>query len=89
MLSAGRNVFVKNLVGEVDDDRLRKEFEKFGTITSATVTRDAHSRSRGFGFVAFANPEDALRAIQEMHGTLPPLSHTSTSSPLHSIHPPS
>ena len=72
-MSAGVNVYVKNLVDEVDDERLRREFESFGTITSAKVMRDAHSRSRGFGFVAFANTEDALRAIQDIHGTIPPL----------------
>ena len=33
----GVNLYVKNLDDVIDDDRLRKEFSQFGTITSARV----------------------------------------------------
>jgi polyadenylate-binding protein len=33
----GVNLFLKNLDDKIDDERLRKEFSKFGNITSAKV----------------------------------------------------
>ena len=34
----GVNLYIKNLDDEIDDDKLRKEFSRFGTITSARVS---------------------------------------------------
>lgn len=36
----GVNLYIKNLDDEIDDERLRKEFAPYGTITSAKVMRD-------------------------------------------------
>ena len=41
------NLYVKNLDDSVDDERLRKEFAPFGTITSARVMVE-EGRSKGF-----------------------------------------
>lgn len=66
----GVNVYVKNLEDSIDDDRVRQEFSKFGTITSAKVMRDEKGNSKGFGFICFSNPEEATRAVTEMNGNL-------------------
>jgi len=66
---ANLNLFVKNLAETVDDDRLKAEFGKFGTITSAKVARDSDV-SRGFGFVCFSTPEEATRAVTELNGRM-------------------
>lgn len=36
----GVNLYVKNIDDNIDDERLRKEFAPFGTITSAKVSHD-------------------------------------------------
>lgn len=66
----GANVYVKNLDDNVDDEKLKQEFSRFGSITSVKVMSDEKGNSRGFGFVFFTNPEDASRAITEMNGIL-------------------
>ncbi|XP_060930031.1 polyadenylate-binding protein 1-like isoform X2 [Limanda limanda] len=65
----GVNLYVKNLNDTIDDERLRKEFAPYGTITSAKVMTDG-SQSKGFGFVCFSAPEEATKAVTEMNGRI-------------------
>lgn len=69
-LTQGTNLYVKNLDDNIDDEKLRKEFESFGTVTSAKVMVDENNRHRGFGFVCFSNSEEATKAVTEMNGKL-------------------
>ncbi|XP_052013625.1 polyadenylate-binding protein 4-like [Apodemus sylvaticus] len=65
----GVNLYVKNLDDTIDDEKLRKEFSRFGTITSVKVMVEGR-RSKGFGFVCFSSPEEATKAVIEMNGQL-------------------
>ncbi|KAJ8683928.1 hypothetical protein QAD02_019720 [Eretmocerus hayati] len=65
----GVNLYVKNLDDTIDDERLRKEFAPFGTITSVKVMME-EGRSKGFGFVCFSLPEEATKAVTEMNGRI-------------------
>ncbi|THH26569.1 hypothetical protein EUX98_g7619 [Antrodiella citrinella] len=66
----GVNLYIKNLDDEVDDERLRGEFEPFGAITSAKVMRDEKGASKGFGFVCFSSPDEATKAVAEMNNKM-------------------
>lgn len=65
----GINLYIKNLDDTIDDERLRKEFAGFGTITSAKVMME-NGRSKGFGFVCFSAPEEATKAVTDMNGRI-------------------
>ncbi|KZT08407.1 polyadenylate binding protein [Laetiporus sulphureus 93-53] len=66
----GVNIYIKNLEHDIDDDKLRAEFEPFGTITSAKVMRDDKGTSKGFGFVCFSSPDEATKAVAEMNNKM-------------------
>ncbi len=62
-------IFVGNLAWGVSDDELKNTFSEFGDITDAVVIKDRFTkRSKGFGFVEFADAAAAEKAIQEMNG---------------------
>eukprot|EP00397_Hematodinium_sp_SG-2012_P029116 GEMP01030733.1.p1 GENE.GEMP01030733.1~~GEMP01030733.1.p1 ORF type:complete len:370 (+),score=116.90 GEMP01030733.1:151-1110(+) len=51
----------------MDDAGLEDLFNPFGPITSAKVMTDERGRGKGFGFVCFKSPDDATKAVKEMH----------------------
>jgi len=63
----GVNLYVKNLDENTDDAALRELFEPFGTMTSVAAMKDEQGRCKGFGFVRFASPDEATKAVTEMH----------------------
>jgi RNA recognition motif-containing protein len=61
-------LFVAGLPWAVTGDQLREIFSQYGEITDAVVISDRETgRSKGFGFVTFANEEDAQKAL-DMNG---------------------
>jgi cold-inducible RNA-binding protein len=62
-------LYVGNLSFQTSESQLRDMFASYGEVTSASLVMDRETgRPRGFGFVEFANPEDAKNAINEMNG---------------------
>uniref|UniRef100_A0A8C4DT52 Polyadenylate-binding protein n=1 Tax=Dicentrarchus labrax TaxID=13489 RepID=A0A8C4DT52_DICLA len=62
------NVYVKNFGEDMDDEKLRELFNKYGNAMSIRVMTDDNGKSRGFGFVSFERHEDAQKAVDEMNG---------------------
>ncbi|KAK3697070.1 hypothetical protein LTR37_017668 [Vermiconidia calcicola] len=61
-------IYVGNLAGEVTDDSLAKAFAQYG-VAKARVIRDKRTtKSKGFGFVSFADNEMGFKAAKEMRG---------------------
>tara|TARA_Y100000310_G_scaffold332368_2_gene407807 strand:- start:1361 stop:1606 length:246 start_codon:yes stop_codon:yes gene_type:complete len=62
-------LYVGNLPWSVDDAKLKEIFSEFGEITEAVVITDKFSkRSKGFGFVTFADGESGKKAEEAMNG---------------------
>lgn len=67
----GMNLYVKNIDDTITEDDLRELFSPLGTITSVRIMKEEGTYlSKGFGFVCFANPEEASRAVSEMNGKM-------------------
>ncbi|ORX62138.1 hypothetical protein DM01DRAFT_1315507 [Hesseltinella vesiculosa] len=63
------HVFIGDLAPEVTDEMLSKSFINFGSMSEAHVMWDNNSgKSRGYGFVAFREKNDAEQAIATMNG---------------------
>ncbi|MFA5624560.1 MAG: RNA-binding protein [Bradymonadales bacterium] len=64
-----KKLFVGGLAWATTDEKLREVFAAFGELTDCKVVKDRETgRSRGFGFVSFADEESAKRAAEEMQG---------------------
>lgn len=62
-------LFVGNLPYTITQDQLAQLFTEFGEVAEAVIITDrASGRSKGFGFVTFANEEDAAKAVAELDG---------------------
>ncbi|XP_033130561.1 polyadenylate-binding protein 2 isoform X3 [Brassica rapa] len=62
------SLYVGDLHANVTDAQLFEAFSQMGQVVTVRVCRDlATWRSLGYGYVNFATPQDAARAIQEMN----------------------
>jgi len=67
--TAHHHLFVGDLSPEVDDQALWGAFSAFGSLSDARVMKDTtQNRSRGYGFVAFRDTDDAEQAREKMNG---------------------
>lgn len=63
-------LYVGNLSFQTSSEDLQQLFAQAGTVESASVVEDRDTgRSRGFGFVEMASPEEGQKAIEQFNGT--------------------
>lgn len=59
-----------NLPRDLSEQKLYKLFKVHGKVTACDlVVNDKNGASKGFGFVEMALEEDAMVAIEKLHGT--------------------
>ncbi len=64
-----KKLFIGGLSWDTSDDGLKAAFERFGELVEAKVVLDRDTgRSRGFGFVTFADDAAGTQAMEEMNG---------------------
>ena len=62
-------LFIGNIEWGATEDDLKELFGQHGEVQEAVIIKDKMSgRSRGYGFVTFANEEDAAKAIEALNG---------------------
>jgi RNA recognition motif-containing protein len=62
-------LYVGNLAFQTSSEELQQLFSQAGTVESASVVEDRETgRSRGFGFVEMATPEEGKAAIEQFNG---------------------
>ena len=65
-----KKLFIGGISWDTSEAGLREAFEQFGEVVEATIVVDRDTgRSRGFGFVVFADDGDALKAVEALNGT--------------------
>ena len=64
-----RIVYVGGLPNDVDNRRLYSLFKKEGRIIGCKIVFNRMGIPKGYGFIEFANPRDAWRAIQKWNNT--------------------
>jgi RNA recognition motif-containing protein len=64
-----KKLFIGNIEWGVTEDELKELFGKYGEVEEGVIIRDRMSgRSKGFGFITFANEEDADKAMEALNG---------------------
>ncbi|KAK8548417.1 hypothetical protein V6N12_061331 [Hibiscus sabdariffa] len=68
MSTSSKQLFVGGLSYDSDEQTLKEAFSGFADVTEVQVPVDRTGRSRGFGFVSFADDEAANKALSAMDG---------------------
>jgi cold-inducible RNA-binding protein len=64
-----KKVYVGNLSFQAVEEDVKEAFATVGTVESVKIITDRETgKSKGFGFVEMASPEEANKAVDELSG---------------------
>ena len=64
-----KKLFIGNIEWATTEEDLKELFGQHGTVEEAVIIKDKMSgRSKGFGFVTFAEDADADKAMEALNG---------------------
>ena len=67
----GKQIYVRNLAGEVTNDDLLDLFGQYGKVlTSQVISNRENGHAGGFGVVEMENDQEAENAIRGLNGTM-------------------
>ncbi|KAI9789926.1 MAG: Multiple RNA-binding domain-containing protein 1 [Peltula sp. TS41687] len=66
--SGNCRLFIRNLPYSARETDLREQFASYGELTEVHVPTTSNGTTKGFGYIAYADPESASRAFQELDG---------------------
>lgn len=61
-------LFVGNLGSDANDTILLNSFRAYPSVSKVKVPVDKNGANKGYGFVAFSDPNDYLKAFKELNG---------------------
>lgn len=64
------NIFIKNLDKKIDIKALHDTFSQFGNILSCKIELDSKGESKGYGYIQFAESDNATTAIEKVNGMM-------------------
>eukprot|EP01032_Pedospumella_encystans_P008489 gene8489-10073_t len=60
------NLYTKQFPTSWSEEKLKSVFEAYGTVVNVAITTDADGKSKGFGFINFAEHDAAAKALAEL-----------------------
>ncbi len=67
---SNKKLFVGGISWDSTEESLKEAFSKFGPVDSVKIVTDRDTgKSRGFGFVEYADADDAVKAMEGLNET--------------------
>ena len=70
ILNPTDSIYVGNLLFEVNEEDLEREFAPYGNIKNVRIARDARNLSKGFAYVTFDSVDSATAALNAKNMTV-------------------